>query len=71
MNPELIFLIGVAILALALWAVINAFSSSDRTLKPAIILGVVGGGLIVIATSMSSQPLSITDIPEMIARLLR
>lgn len=71
MNPDLIFVVGVVIFALAVPAVISAFSSSDMTLKPAIVCAVVGGGLIVLAASQSTQSLSLTELPAIIMRLLK
>ncbi len=71
MNPDLVFVVGVVILALAFPAAISAFSSSDVTVKPAIICVVVGSSLIVLASSMSSGGYSVTEIPAIVMRLLK
>ena len=72
MNPDLVFVIGVAIFALAIPAVINAFSTSDMTLKPAVICVVVGGSLILLAQSQTTgDGYSVTEIPSIVMALLR
>ena len=71
MNPDLIFVIGVVIFALAVPAVISAFSSSDVTLKPAMVCVVVGGSLIVLAVSQSTTSLSLSELPAIVMRLFR
>ncbi|MEM6824871.1 MAG: hypothetical protein AAGB18_04215 [Pseudomonadota bacterium] len=72
MNPDLIFVIGVGIFALAIPAVINAFSTSGMTLKPALAFVVVGGSLIVFAQSQTTtETYSLTEIPKIVMGLFR
>ncbi len=71
MNPDLIFVIGVGIFALSIPAVINAFSTSGMSLKPAVILVVVGGSLILLASSQSTKEYSITELPAIVMGLFR
>lgn len=72
MNPDLIFVVGVVIFALSVPAVISAFSTSDSTLKPAVVCIVVGGSLIVLAQSLSAGggP-SLNDLPSIVMGLFR
>ena len=72
MNPDLIFVLGVVIFALAIPAVINAFSTSGSTLKPAVALAVVGGSLIVFAqTQTTGDGYALTEIPSIVMGLIR
>lgn len=72
MDPDLIFLIGVALAALSLPAVISAFSTSDRSFVPAIALAAFGSALIVLAHFQTTRDgYSLTDIPAMIQELLQ
>lgn len=71
MNPDLIFVIGVGIFALAIPAAINAFSTSGRTLKPALACLVVGGSMIVLAQSQSTSGYSLTELPSIVMELLK
>ncbi len=66
MDPDLIFLLGVFVFALSVPATISAFSTSGKTLRPAIIAILVGGALIVWATSQTPGGYSITQIPALI-----
>ncbi len=72
MDPDLVFVIGVAIFALAFPAVIRSFSTSGASLKPAIVCVVVGGSLILLANAQTSREgYSLTEIPAIVKRLLQ
>ena len=72
MDPDLIFVIGVVIFALSIPAVINHFSTSGTTLKPAMAFVVVGGSLIVFAQSQTTgDGYSLTQLPSIVMGLLR
>ncbi len=70
MNPDLIFVVGVAIFALSVPAVISAFSTSGMSLKPAIGCVAVGGALMLLASSQSTEGYSLTELPRIVMRLL-
>lgn len=69
MNPDLIFVLGVVIAALSIPAVINAFSTSGSSLKPAVSFLVVGSSLIVYAISTGTRDYSLTELPAIVKSL--
>ena len=71
MNPDLMFLGGLIILALVFPATVGAFSSSDRTFRPVIICILLGGGLVAYAMSLNPQGYTAEDIPRIVRELFR
>ena len=71
MNPDLLFLGGVVILALVFPATLAAFSSSDRTFRPVIVCILLGGGLVAYALMQAPQGYTANDIPRIVAELVR
>lgn len=72
MDPDLIFVAGVALVALSLPAVLNAFSTSGRSFVPAIALAVFGSALIVLASFLTTgEGYALTDIPGIIREFLK
>ena len=70
MHPDLIFLAGVIVLALAFPATLAAFSSSNRTFRPVILCILVGGGLVFAAVAQTPSGYSINDVPRIVADLV-
>lgn len=70
MDPDLIFVLAVGIFALVIPAVISAFSSSDKSLRPAVFAVVIGGTMILWAMSQTPGGYSLAEIPSIIVELL-
>jgi hypothetical protein len=68
MDPDLIFLLGIFVFFLSVPATISAFSTSGKTLRPAAIAIIIGGALIVWASSQTPGGYSITDVPALIKK---
>lgn len=64
MDPDFLMVFGFLIAACAIPAVINYFSTSGRTLRPATILVLVGGGMMVAALIMNPSGYAIEDLPR-------
>ena len=69
MNPDVIFLLGLAVAALAVPATISAFSSSDKTLRPAVIAILIGGALVVWANSQKPGGYDLRQVPKLVVDL--
>ena len=63
MNPDVLMVFGFLILAAAIPAVISFFSTSGKTLRPAAVLVLVGGGMMVSALIMTPSGYSVSDLP--------
>lgn len=70
-NPDLFFLVGLVLLALVFPALLAAFSSSEATFRPVIILILLGGGSIVFAATQNPQGYGAGDIPRIVMDLFR
>ncbi len=71
MNPDIFFLGGLILLALAIPATLAAFSSSDRTFRPVIVCILLGGGLVVVAMAHNPQGYTANDVPRIVMELFR
>jgi uncharacterized protein YjeT (DUF2065 family) len=69
LNPDLLFVIGLGIFALSVPIIINAFSSSDRSLRPAGLCIIIGGLMIAWAMAQTPGGYSIQDVPGIIGSL--
>ncbi len=71
MSPDIFFLLGLIIFALAFPAALSAFSSSNGSMRPVIACLLVGGGLIVFAMAQNPQGYSASDVPRIVMDLFR
>jgi hypothetical protein len=69
MDTDLFFVIGIAVLVLALPALIGAFSES-RPPRAAAILVVIGGSLVVLAVTQKVGGYAWDDIPHALTRVI-
>ena len=70
MNPDILYLAGVTLLALCFPLSIRAFSTSGATMRPVMLCILAGGTLFLIATRMTPQGHSLADVPRIVARLV-
>ncbi len=71
MNPDVIFVLGLFISALAVPAVISAFSTSDATLRPAAACIMLGGSLVLWAMTQSPSGYTLAEVPGIVVSLFR
>ncbi|MEM0947507.1 MAG: hypothetical protein AAGK37_08890 [Pseudomonadota bacterium] len=69
MNPDLFFLLGLIVTGLAIPATLSAFSTSGKSFRPAILCVVIGGAMLVYATSQNTVGYSANDIPRILGEL--
>lgn len=71
MDPDFVFVIGVGVFALCVPLVINAFSTTGGSLRSATIAVLIGGSMILWASSQNPGGYSLTELPQIIMRLLQ
>lgn len=71
MDPDFVFVLGVGVFALSVPLVINAFSTTGGSLRSATIAVLIGGSMILWASSQSPGGYSLTELPQIIMRLLQ
>jgi len=69
MNPDVLFVVGVIAAVMAFPAFVSAYSES-RTPRGAILLAVVGGGLIFWAISLAPAGYTLEEIPDVFVRVI-
>lgn len=69
MDYDLILVIGIVIGILAVPAMLGAYSE-NRPPRAAMVLFVVGGGLIVLALAQSPSGYTFADIPDLFVRVI-
>ena len=69
MAADYFLVFGLVILALSIPSIIGAFSA-DRSLRPAVMLIVVGAALIAWAASQKPGGYSAADIPQVFQRVI-
>ena len=71
MNPDIFFLVGLVLLALAFPATLAAFSTSGRTFRPVILCILFGGGMIVLAMVQNPKGYTASDVPRIVLELIQ
>jgi hypothetical protein len=71
LDPDLVFVLGVGIFAMCFPLVVNAFSTSGGSLRPAALALLIGGSMIFVASSMNPGGYTLSELPDIIRRLLQ
>ena len=69
MDPDLYFVLGLAIGCLSIPAMFSAFSEG-RAPRGAAIMVLIGGGLMALAVSQEPTGYAMSEIPEVITRVV-
>ena len=70
MDPDFIFLAGVAILSLAIPATISAFSTSGATMRVPMVCVIAGGSLVAWASITTPGGYTLDDVPRLLMALI-
>ncbi len=70
MNPDILYLAGVILLALCFPLSIRAFSTTDATMRPVMLCILAGGTLLLVSIRMAPQGHDLADMPRIVLRLV-
>lgn len=70
MDPDLLIVLGTLSVLGACGLTVSAFSSSDRSFRPVILLLFLGFGCIVYATQTSPTGYTMADLPQIFLRTI-